>query len=590
MKETVFTRLLWLSDIHFRGEYNEKPHEYKLNLDPFLNSFLELISEKHKIHNIKTVVLTGDLAFEGSKSDYEALDKKLIHPLKEILGNQASFIAIPGNHDVERKGVEAIFDNIRDQEKQLEEVFKDYKSKTKLLKDYERFYLKLFHNYSKYLRSANINSDIFKSDNRLFGYLTDHNSKIIYFLFNTAWFCLSASIKSIGIGEILSKIEELDETSKEEKDEIKNKIERFFKLYAYTNENGGQIIGSNLIKDGQDLIEEIDSLKYHEYTKITLLHHPFSWLSWEEMYSFKDGDKAFLRSIIKSSDLILTGHEHVPEYIVPSLIFERSWQIPAGMFLDDNIKSDKTVAENFPHNRFSLLDIYSDRTEEIRFLYKPDTNVWLCSDGKPLHFHRRYKYIFADDELLHNKIENFINNPNLIVDFFKEQKGIYLKETSPSKHDFSSPNFVIDVYDEEGCNNFWILVRPKVDSYYQKELASFDKNSSHHLDKKLVELVKNVDGRSIYIAFLSLDLLVAPEIYKSYDEIMPHLSNIFQYNRSHEEVREELFGKITQEADLHFDRYRHFFFSRSARLDLPFDKISNINFVNIVIPYWKFWE
>lgn len=573
MKDNKFTRILWISDIHFRGEYNSNTSEYIGNLAPFLKSFLDSVKEQNENHTIGTVILTGDLAFSGSEADYIALDKLLIAPLREILGTKTKFVAIPGNHDVERKGVEAIFDKVRNTKEALEVAFKDYINKAKLLKDYEKNYIKLFENYTNYLKIANINTDLIGSriGNRLFGYLVDDNTKTIYFLFNTAWFCLSGSIKSIGNDSISNLLEGTSITSEVERTELKNKIEKFIELYAYTNENGGQLIGSNLIDDSEDLLNKIISLEYHEYTKITLLHHPFSWLSWEEMYSF--GNKSFLRTIVKNSDIILTGHEHVPEYIVPSLIFDHSWHISAGMFLNDNIKSTKSLTDNFPHNRFSLLDIFDNGVKEAKFLYEPVKATWNYSLTKYLPFHRSYKYIFSDTELLNNKVSSFVENSDFVIKFFETNKEVKLEVTKPSQHDSENDMYVIDAYQEVDRNNYWIVVRPKVDFYYQKELPEFDQNYKHHLDEKITYLIKKAAGKSVYIAFLSLDLLVFPQIYN------------VDTNQSHENVREDLFGKITQEADLHFDRYRHHFFNRSV--GIPFDKISSLNFVNIIVPYWK---
>ncbi len=586
MKEETFTSILWLSDIHFRGEYLEKASDYEGSLEPFLHSFLKLIREKYN-NTIKTVILTGDLAFKGSKSDYRALDKKLVAPLKEILGDQVNFIAIPGNHDVERRGVEVIFDKIKTDRKELNQVFKDYSNKTKLLNTYTKDYKNLFNDYTSYLKRANINSDINSDKDRLFGYITDSSNKIIYFLFNTAWFCLSASIKTIGINEILNNVGKLENMSDKETEEIKNNIERLFELYAYTNENGGQLIGSQLIADADFFLEEIQSLKFHEYTKITLLHHPFSWLSWEEMYNFEGGDNSFLRTIVRNSDLILTGHEHVPEYIVPSLIFDRSWQIPAGMFLDDNIKLDKSNAENFPHNRFSLLNIYSDRAEEVKYLYQSDINEWKLREPKILPFHRKYKYIFDNIDLFTQKKESFLYPPTFVIDFFKANKGINLRETSPRDHSNSELE-IIDTYDEEGDDTYWIVIRPKVANYYQKELVAFDTDSSHHLDKRLIDLLKKSAAKSVCIVFLTLDLLVSSQKYDISKSTQLAKWADVSTQRSHEEVREQLFGEITNEADLHFDRYRHHFFNRPN--GLPFDKISSLNFINVVIPYWKLGE
>jgi len=51
------------------------------------------------------VIFTGDLAFEGTEREYESLQARFFTGLKDALPDDCPVFIVPGNHDIDRKGV-----------------------------------------------------------------------------------------------------------------------------------------------------------------------------------------------------------------------------------------------------------------------------------------------------------------------------------------------------------------------------------------------------------------------------------------------------------------------------------------------------
>ena len=87
-------RWLLLSDLHI-GHDNEEQRVA-------LMSLVEDIREQAGASSFDMVMLAGDLAYSGKQAEYETLAKDVINPLREMSSfREASFIAVPGNHDVD---------------------------------------------------------------------------------------------------------------------------------------------------------------------------------------------------------------------------------------------------------------------------------------------------------------------------------------------------------------------------------------------------------------------------------------------------------------------------------------------------------
>jgi 3',5'-cyclic AMP phosphodiesterase CpdA len=67
-----------------------------------LHSLIEAVEKYSDQKPFDVVFLTGDLAFSGASAEYETLEKELIAPLRASpLTQNAKFIAVPGNHDLD---------------------------------------------------------------------------------------------------------------------------------------------------------------------------------------------------------------------------------------------------------------------------------------------------------------------------------------------------------------------------------------------------------------------------------------------------------------------------------------------------------
>ena len=87
-------RWLLLSDLHVGSESESQ----KLAL----MSLVEAVRERSKAKPYDLVLMAGDLAFSGKRSEYNRLKTLLIEPLRRLSEfKYARFIAVPGNHDVD---------------------------------------------------------------------------------------------------------------------------------------------------------------------------------------------------------------------------------------------------------------------------------------------------------------------------------------------------------------------------------------------------------------------------------------------------------------------------------------------------------
>jgi formylglycine-generating enzyme required for sulfatase activity/calcineurin-like phosphoesterase family protein/energy-coupling factor transporter ATP-binding protein EcfA2 len=98
--------ILHLSDIHFRKKIDEKNQTFRQNVQTGL---IDAIGAHVKEHgNPDFVAVTGDIAFSGKKHEYDEA-WEFFEKLKKILPPGTVFLAVPGNHDVDREQVSKFF-------------------------------------------------------------------------------------------------------------------------------------------------------------------------------------------------------------------------------------------------------------------------------------------------------------------------------------------------------------------------------------------------------------------------------------------------------------------------------------------------
>jgi formylglycine-generating enzyme required for sulfatase activity/predicted MPP superfamily phosphohydrolase len=99
--------ILHLSDIHFRKKKSKnKNDEDKLSRQDVQQKLIDTVSRHLKENTAPGVAaITGDIAFSGKKPEYDdALE--FFEKLKGILPKETEFLAVPGNHDVDRDEVD----------------------------------------------------------------------------------------------------------------------------------------------------------------------------------------------------------------------------------------------------------------------------------------------------------------------------------------------------------------------------------------------------------------------------------------------------------------------------------------------------
>lgn len=584
------TRLLWISDIHFRETYQENTSLTAI-LKPFLNAFLQKVEELHKVQPINYILLTGDLAFAGTKDDYDSLFDLVIKPLYDRLGkeNTPKTITIPGNHDVFRSTIPSSYYTLAPD--QFKERWKVHEDKTKLLKNDTNGHNDIFREYSQAFSNKHIidrysrqppfklinDDDIIYSEDyankhRLWGYVIDKKRELVFILLNSAWFSFGAS-----------KIDDIVKAKWQNKTVDDVILKELLSLKEILAEEGGQIIGENLIKDllKDDILNKIE---YKKFTFITCMHHPLHWMHWYEQFNYDSNNQPLLAKLVERSDLLLTGHEHVPNYIRPEKIYDDTWYFRAGVFLKDNIKEDdpNPFAE---HNRFAILDIkpVANDVTYNEYEYKTTTESWDLVPSKkssqyPLT--RLKDFIFKEPEFenLRQKAGDF--NLAGFLAKYASQFGLSAFDTAKLSPLPDLENANVWIYESADKEYRLFVLLTKHKAYEVLNLVC----------DKLKETIQF--KKPLYISFLCLDLFVLPEGSNPYIKVSDSGTKM-AVNRSEE------FGKIYAVADVMFNVFRHKLFVRyepTAEDKLKrepnslFNELKDMKFTHRVIPFLVYWK
>jgi len=215
--------ILHLSDLHFNKE-NE--YEIKTVLDSLIADIKKL-KDDDKIHP-SFVVISGDIANEGKKSDYDLALSWLNKLIKIFDVDKDKVFIVPGNHDVNRDEL-LEFSKVK---------FDEQKSINKFLKSTEKEALfKKFNNFSTFISE----------------FYEEKNPYLDNFYFAT----------SVKVGPHLMGVVGLNSA--------------WF--------SGEQRFENNIVIDSKSLIvgeiqarEAYDSVKDADFC-LTIMHHPFSWLA-----------------------------------------------------------------------------------------------------------------------------------------------------------------------------------------------------------------------------------------------------------------------------------------------------------------------
>ena len=97
--------ILHLSDVHFKCKDKETTPTFRQDVTTKMIEAIQQHLDKYQVVP-DVLAVTGDIAFSGKEYD-EA--KLFFKDLKAVLPSKTEFLAVPGNHDVERDKVDPLF-------------------------------------------------------------------------------------------------------------------------------------------------------------------------------------------------------------------------------------------------------------------------------------------------------------------------------------------------------------------------------------------------------------------------------------------------------------------------------------------------
>ena len=570
-KENII--ILWLSDIHYRYYDEKKNGELKGKqrrfIDIFLNEVKEILEEKARIDY---VILSGDIAFSGDAKTYKLFWDEFIDPFYLLVSSKKVFpkiLTIPGNHDVNWDDAGFMAEYLKNSSPDQKNIFL-----SKKISNFEN----LFASYSASFSNESIEKDrpSFKlvalekdyteidgalnpyPEKRLFGFYIDKPNNILFILINTAWYSLGSKFDKV-IAEHFLNNTNYDVTPASL---VENILDGKNQLIEYN----GQIIG-------RDLLRSLDPINYLDKNSgllvVTCMHHPKNWMAWDELYSINEHG-LIINELLDRTDVLLTGHEHVPETVEPETI-NKTIHFKAGVFLEDNI--NKENEKIFIHNRFSVLEIGNTFShsyiKEIRYLYDNGKKNWIKkeSDNRMPLRRRSIKFnIPALNSELGSKLGKFRLNDYIFEELLHQKKN----NSKPKQNKQKEKSISICGYK---CKYTTTIVNnaPRIYICPLEIKISFFEIMSEQ-PKELLKALKKVPGENgtfLFCAFLVPDILVNWDMAQGY--------NIDPY--------EQILNKLTKYGDAQFNKFRDAFFKGHS--DNEFKEIMNMRFVNHIIPYWK---
>jgi len=320
-------------------------------------------------------VVTGDIVFSGDSSQFKIAKEcfdKIIDNAEKILGKKIICIMVPGNHDCCHN-----IQGKKEREEFIEEVL--LKKSVKIDKNVIDTCCKVQDNYNKFFNNYEKKDNIIYSDRLLKIYRFKIDKYIINFCcFNTSW---------------ISKEQE---------------------------KTGNLIFPIEMYEERLNSIE-CDLL-------VSVLHHPYPW--------FCENNRKILKKIIeKSSDIVITGHEHtqskslhdnlegtITEYIEGGILQEREKKEDSNFnLINIDLKINKQyireykwdgnmyVEEKLAERSFQKGKSLKSKLFEINESFKND----VLRDIGASFTHPRKKELFLEDVFLYPDLRDLnLNNIN----------------------------------------------------------------------------------------------------------------------------------------------------------------------------------
>jgi len=505
-------RIFWLSDIHYDdSKYLNKNESLKKYLETFIKYAKKITSKKYDYF-----LISGDIAQSGKYEDYSLFFDDILSPLKNSF-EKSNLLVIPGNHDVNQKN--ELFNKLF-----IQNLSKG-SDKASFLREKKESFFENFKNYTdfnkkieaEFINTPTINSTL-KKNSFLYGHSIDIKKKVIFIMLNSCWFSVEDSLMTKYIKKNINK------STLKTATELANDISNISSEYS----NQALCLSE---------IDEIDVIlrllkKYSDYLVITIMHHPINWLTWSERIK---NDRNIFHSIRQNTDLLLTGHEHVPKIHLSEYMENESLlHIQAGCFMTHPHKAEKFNVNN---NWFSTLEINTlKRTvKQIKHFYVEDKNIWQSQKSKIKKLNKKY-----DSKLSKEREKSIIDKFNLET---------YLNNLKPkSKIDKKENNY----YFIDGILYIFIFK-----NYTLKDLGI---NLS-----TFNELINKTANNKVYFYFFDF----YHKKFSAYSSNKDKLVVLYY---------------IKNDFDDKFNKFRADFFKK-LNLDNAM-KYCKLSFINIIKPYW----
>ncbi|HAO09432.1 MAG TPA: hypothetical protein DCQ50_21170 [Chryseobacterium sp.] len=630
--QSIETNIVWISDIHLKAEYalaNSYRESEKVEI--LFNSLVEKIASAKK--SIDYIILSGDIGFKGAKEDYqyfwEVFVKKLYE--KKTSGNcfeldKTKILTIPGNHDISWKNVKFLNDYISGFDKHTGE----FPSRKSFFNDSKPHFINSFAEYSAFFgkdHNVKIDQEIWDNffrfdpsnfelivdpdydEKRLYGLLVDYQKEIIFVLLNTAWFSIGDFMNQILVTE---NVENLVSISKRTRSQANEQAIQLLDIKSKIVEFGNQVAGA----------EQFPFKKLKEYIAnnpkfpiVTIAHHPSSWLSWSELYSLANPslNTTPIAQIFNCTDILLTGHEHVPINKRPEKELEGLLHLKAGMLMEDDI----TKEPYFQHSRFSMLTISNTygncNVKEDRFLLSNKDRWELFENFSPSFGLIKKEFLCSQrKKLLESKFQKF-----KLLDYLMKKTGV-LKNAISDPDIIEETDFTVHkiISEDDKTVRHCFLIKNGV-SFFANLLNQKTKSGDICILADLIlQSSKKHENFKIKIQFIFLDILVSNEQKKlngNTNELNYHYTEVdIAKNKFDHSFRIELlkypdtieiYSNIVKLVDQKFNNFRNIFFEKYEKdffngkgeyLDITkkdaftsiFTVVSNISFLFDVINYW----
>lgn len=262
---------LHISDLHFGIEKKGDLKETHISIrENYMNKLIQEIREITSETSLDYVFVTGDIAWDASKEDYESAGKWIREKLLPAAGLNVDRICLcPGNHDI-----------IRDEAEELE--FPENQAKANKYLAVERLnhsLIRRFQTYHEFCTDMGLKKYKIGSQESFLTGICDMGDCYVICL-NTAWYAKGDSYKD--------------------------------KMW----------VGSNFIE-----VLKADLSKLEKKPTIILMHHPKTSWNEAERSHYSDSKNVYVQ-MCELADLVLAGHTH--EEICNGEVVERAFVAPAG--------------------------------------------------------------------------------------------------------------------------------------------------------------------------------------------------------------------------------------------------------------------